>query len=152
MSVKVQGLAGLLGQLEQLKTNLAVKALASAARAAFKPVLDDAKRLCPRDSGALADSLRLKVEKPSSGDTVVKVGIMVGASRLVKQARMAAAAFGESQSVELPPARRWHFVELGTSKMAAHPYLRPALDTNAEQVVDLLAAELRKQILAAVNR
>jgi HK97 gp10 family phage protein len=152
MSVTIRGLDGLLRQLEQLKVELAVKALATAARRAFQPVLDDAKRLVPRDSGALADSLRIKVEKPSAGDTVIKVGIMVGGSRLAKQSRVAAAAFGEAQSKELPPARRWHFIELGTSKMAAHPYLRPALEQNASAVVELLKGELQKQILKAVNR
>jgi HK97 gp10 family phage protein len=146
VSVKIRGMDKLFAQLEQLQVEFAVKALAVAARKAFKPVLDDAKLLVPRYSGALADAIKLKVEKPSSGDTVVKVGLMIGASRRARQAVVAAAAFGEAQSGELPPARRWHFIELGTSKQSAHPYLRPALDRNAELVLTLLKTELQAAI------
>jgi HK97 gp10 family phage protein len=132
----------LLAQLKELEAELAVKALATAARKAFKPVLDAAKAMVPRHSGALADAIKLRVERPSAGDTVVRVGLMIGSSRLAKQAQVAAAAFGEAQSTELPPARRWHFVELGTAHQAAHPYLRPALDHNASAVLDILRVEL----------
>lgn len=150
MTIKVKGMAELLEQLTQLEATLAAKALAKAARKAFAPVLAAAKAMCPKDSGALADSLAIKVEKPSSGDAVVKVGIRIGAGHGAQQ-RIAAAAFGEAQSLELPPARRWHFVELGTSRSAAHPFLRPALDSEAGTVVGLLKEELRKEIAKALG-
>jgi HK97 gp10 family phage protein len=151
LSVTIRGTEALVKQLEKLKAELAVKVLAQAGRKAFQPVLEAAKAMAPRDSGALADSIKIKVEKPSSGDTVLRVGLKIGASRLAKQARVAAAAFGEAQSKELPPARRWHFVELGTSKMAAHPFLRPALEQNADEVVRMLTVELQKSIRKAVG-
>jgi HK97 gp10 family phage protein len=142
----------LVEQLARLQAELAAKALAKAGRTAFKPVLEAAKAMVPRDSSALADSLVLKVEKPQGNDGVLRVGIKIGKGKGTKQARIAAAAFGEAQSKSLPPARRWHFIELGTSKYPAHPYLRPALDHNAELVLELLKGELQKQILKAVNK
>jgi HK97 gp10 family phage protein len=152
VSVQVHGLRNLLDQLTRLQAQLAAKALAKAGRAAFKPVLDAAKAMVPKDSGDLADSLKISVVKPTSENGVLKVGIKIGVGRKGKQAKLAAAAFGESQSKALPPARRWHFIELGTSKMAAHPYLRPALHANEPLVLELLKGELQKQILAAVNK
>jgi HK97 gp10 family phage protein len=152
VTVQVRGLNVLLEQLNALQLELAAKALAKAGRAAFKPVLDAAKAMAPRDTGALADSLVLKVEKPKGDDGVFRVGIKIGKGKGAKQAKLAAAAFGEGQSKSLPPARRWHFIELGTSKLAAHPFLRPALDQNANRVVELLKVELRKSIDAAVKK
>jgi HK97 gp10 family phage protein len=146
VSVQIHGLSALLDQLTKLHAELAAKALAQAGRRAFKPVLEAAQAMVPRDSGDLADALKISVVRPTSENGVLKVGIKVGVGRRSKQARVAAAAFGESQSSRLPPARRWHFIELGTSKQAAHPYLRPALERNAPQVIELLKIELQKQI------
>lgn len=38
------------------------------------------------------------------------------------------------------------FVELGTEKQTAAPFLRPAFDENERQIVDTIAAELRSSI------
>jgi HK97 gp10 family phage protein len=153
MALKVSGLEGLKEQLEVLEAELTQKALATALRNQFKPVVEMAKRLVPKDTGALAASLSLTVVKPSSGATVVAVGLRVNDKAApIKQARVAAAAFGEGQSSALPPSRRWHFVELGTIKMPARPFARPALDSNAQGMLDGLKGELVKAIQAAVAR
>jgi HK97 gp10 family phage protein len=152
VSVEVKGLGKLLDQLNKLQAELAAKVLAQAGRKAFKPVLDAAKAMAPKDSGDLADSLKLSVVKPTSENGVLKVGIKIGVGRGSKQAKIAAAAFGEAQSKALPPARRWHFIELGTSKQAAHPYLRPALEHNSGEVLELLKGELQKAIFKVVNK
>ncbi len=139
MSFEVQGLSALQEQLVELGAELGRKALAQAARKAFKPVLENAKQLAPRDTGALAESLRLAVVKPKGGDTVIAVGIRVAAVK------------GASRDA-MPPARRWHFIELGTVKLAAHPFLRPALDANASRVLDDLKRELAKSIQRAIKK
>ncbi len=138
VSFKVEGLSALQAQLVDLGAQLGQKTLARAARQAFKPVLEMAMQLVPTDSGALRDALRISVKKTSEGDSVVVVGIRIGG--------------GKGNGKELPPARRWHFIELGTAHQAAHPFLRPAIDANAGAVVDLLAAELKKAIARSVAR
>jgi HK97 gp10 family phage protein len=135
----VSGLDTLQAQLLDLGAELAVKTLAQAARKAFKPVLDAAKENVPIWSGALRDSIKLTVKKPSEGDAVVVVGLYIG-----KDAGY--------DTGELPPERRWHFIELGTSKYPAHPYLRPALDGNASNVLDALKTEIAAAIERAVRR
>ncbi len=138
VSFKLQGLDALQAQLVDLGAQLGVKALAQAARQAFKPVLETARALVPVDSGELRDSLRLSVKKPSAGEMVVVAGLRIGGSK------------GGGQ--ELPPARRWHWIEFGTAHIAAHPFLRTALDQNASAVLDLLKAELVKSIAKAVSK
>lgn len=149
MSIKVHGLDVLEKQLLELGAQMAAKVLAQAARRAFAPVLETAKALVPRDTGALADSLRMSTVT-GPGDAVVRVGISIGGGH-ARQARIAAAAFGEAQA-KVPPARRWHFIELGTSQHSAHPYLRPALDSNAARVLELLKVELRASIDKAIKK
>lgn len=153
MSLKVRGLESVMAQLREVDANLGQKALAKASRAAFKRVADMAKQLVPVDSGELRDAIRIKVLKPKKGDTVVTVGIQIATTTSNgKQARVAAAAFNEGQSQRLPPSRRWHFIELGTAHIAASPFLRPALDANAQGVVDDLSVQLRKQIADAIKK
>lgn len=153
MSARVLGVHELSRQLDRLKAQVDAqsKAMASVARKAFKPVLDEAKALAPRDTGELADSIKMKTERPKSGDAAVKVGLTIGRSGRARQASVASAAFGEGQSKALPAARRWHFVELGTAHEAAQPFLRPALDRRSSEVMDVIRAELRAEIDRAVR-
>lgn len=132
-SMKLGGLSALQAQLVDLGAELGQKALAQAARKAFKPVLETAKRLVPRDTGDLAEAIKLSVKKPGSGDAVVVVGLRIGRGKI-------------SAPGKLPPSARWHFIELGTVKLAAHPFLRPALDGNATAVLEQLKVELVKSI------
>ncbi len=137
-SVKVEGLDKLQDQLEEVMgVELGVKALARAARKAFEPVLEAAKSMAPISTGALRDALKITVKKPSSGEAVVIVGL-----------RITKGAGGE----EVPASRRWHFEEFGTAHMAAHPFLRPALDRNATEVIDRLKDELVRIIAKAQKK
>lgn len=153
MTLKVTGLEAVKAQLKEVSSDMAAKVLASAGRAVFKRVADTAKQLVPKDSGDLQEAIVVRVVKPKGGNGPLIVGIKVVASTgKSKQATMAAAAFGEAQTRRLPPARRWHFIELGTKNRAPQPFLRPALDMNAQSVIDDLSDELRKKIAAAVKK
>lgn len=152
MTLKVTGLSSVMDQLREVSLEMGHKALVQAARAAFKRVAESAKQLVPVDSGDLREAIALRSLKPKT-DAVAVVGIRIlSRTNASKQATMAAAAFNEGQSTRLPPSRRWHFIELGTKFKAARPFLRPAMDANAQGVVDDLAVQLRKKIRAAVKR
>jgi len=143
---KLSGMEDLQSQLLELGAETGVKALAAAARKAFAPVLAAAQSMVPAYSGALRASLKLAVKKPKSGgDTVVMVGLRISGAK----DSAGGALLGKD---ELPPERRWHFVEFGTAKMAAHPFLRPALDQNAGAVLDSLKVELQKSIAKALKK
>lgn len=79
----------------------------------------DAKRRCPVDTGRLRASLTTDVEREGKTTFVLKVGTNV-----------------EYAS----------FVENGTSRMAAQPFLRPAVDAKAKDVVDEIRESIREQI------
>ena len=52
------------------------------------------------------------------------------------------------ETVNWPPFW-WRFVEFGTAKMAAKPFMRPAFDVSSQQALSLitnkLAAEVEKE-------
>lgn len=138
-SLSITGLKDLQAQLLDFGATMAVKILASAARKAFLPVLADAKSFVPVDSGALQDSIKVSATKPKNGDAVVVVGLRIGKTSLGRLG-------------ELAPHRRWHWIELGTSKLAAHPFMRPALDRNAQGILDTLKTEIAKGIAAQMRK
>jgi HK97 gp10 family phage protein len=147
MSLSVSGLAGVQAQLAAVGEEMAAKALASTLRTLFKAVVETARQLVPVDSGDLRDSLTLSVAKPKGNGLTVAVGLTIrGAPKKSK------GGVKWTRKTELPPARRWHFVELGTIHMPAHPFARPALAANAQGMLDGLRSELAKKIQAAVRR
>lgn len=151
--LNLKGLEGVLRQLKQLDAVVAQKALVSSARKAFKPVAEVARALAPMDTGALKAGIVVRAGKPKKGDAVAVVGItVVSNSTALKQAKVAAAMMNEAQSKKLPPSARWHFIELGTATQAARPFLRPALDSKAQDVVTDLGKILNQKIAAAVRK
>lgn len=148
--IKLKGLEGLKKQLQQLGEETQPKVLRSALREAFKPVLEAAQAKVPVDSGELRAGIALATAKTKDGGVAAGLVISSNTSGL-KQARMAAAAFGEAQQ-DGAPGRRWHLTELGTKHSPAQPFLRPALDENAQAVVDGFAKSLRKKIRRALKR
>lgn len=145
-------LAAVRKQLKKITNGARPKVLRAAMRKVFKPVQEDAKSRVPVDTHELRESIQIAWAKGKT-DTHGAVGIVtVTVSKRAKQARVAAAAFGEAQSKSLPPSRRWHFVELGTSKMRATPFLRPALEANADKVVKDLGVEVTKGVKRVIKK
>ena len=138
VNFKIEGMETLQAQLLKLGAEAGVKALAEAARIAFAPVLEAAKSMAPVKTGALRDSLRLTLKKPKNGELVIVVGLRI--------------AGGKGVGEEADPARRWHFEEFGTAHMAAHPVLRPALEQNADIVLEERKNQSAKAIQRAIER
>ena len=103
----------------------AVDALDKASKAGAEIVLAVAKQKAPVDTGQLRDSLVLKKSK-------------------VKNAKV------KSEYYVTKKSGTNHFapVELGTSKMKAQPFLRPAIDENKSSV----ARRVNDEMLKAIGR
>lgn len=152
INLKVHGLKELQAQLKALGPELAGKALRTAARKAFKPVLAAAVARAPRPNGktgatgATRDALRIGTAMPKAGESMLAVGlVLTGQGKKVEGPAV-------RKRKGLPPAHRWHFIERGTVHQAARPFLRPALDGNAEKVIGSLKVELQKSITRALKK
>lgn len=115
ITAKVQGVSELRLALHALQAS-AKAALKDASLAAAEPIHDEAERLAPRGGdrrkiGHLADHIEVEVAKSTPSTCLVRIG---------------------------PDADHWYgrFPETGTIKMAATPYLRPALDTQADEAFE----------------
>lgn len=78
-----------------------------------KPIVAEAKRLVRRRTGGLARSITDRKAKGATGHTVSRV---IGFRR--------------------PSGSHAHFIEFGTVHSPAYPFMRPALDTMAQQGLD----------------
>ncbi|AKJ41551.1 HK97-gp10 family putative phage morphogenesis protein [Pragia fontium] len=88
-----------------------------ATRAGAAVFRDEAKRLAPRDTGELKQNIKIAGVK------------------------------GEIDSgVIIPKAFWWRFVEYGTSKMAAKPFLRIAFESAQEQAAEATINKLAESI------
>lgn len=116
--------AKMLGLAEDLRQNV----LLTAAQVGAIAVEGDAKHRVPRDTGALAGSIRREVIKDEANIAIVAVK-----------------AGGPGVHKGRPVAR---FVEFGTRKRPAQPFLRPALRENRSlirrTVAGVVGASLRK--------
>lgn len=145
-ALKIEGLGALLAQLKEVGDELTqAKTLRSAARKAFAPVLESAKAKVPKASGNLHDSIHMGTALPKSGDSVVAVGLVI--TNKAKKGR----ATSENRDGPRDPYY-WLFVEKGTAHHAAQPFVRPALDENAQVVVTAFAKEFEKGIKRAAKK
>lgn len=92
--------------------------LKQAAEAGAEVIAEEARRLAPRDTGALAEGIEAEVHRLQQGRAQFNIG------------------YGKEE---------WYgrLLEQGTEKMPAKPFLRPALDTKAEEAAEAVENVLR---------
>lgn len=122
-SVDIEGLAELKDRFSAFDERAQRGILRSAAKRAAEIVVEEAKARVPVRHGNLKKSMRSRA-KVSKRAVSVDIG------------------FG-------PKEFYGQFVERGTSRMPAQPFLRPALDTKAEAVTAVFADELNAAITRA---
>lgn len=132
----VSGFFELEQALRKLPQEVAGQVLIAALRKAGKPMEADAQQGAPRSSnpgphGHMADSIKLRVLKETSGVADVEANLWLG-----------------------PDATHFYggFEEFGTSHQAAHPFMRPAFDRHKDEAIDILGKELWKGIDRAAKR
>jgi len=120
-------LAALEKRLTEVADKVAKKALRTAARRAMAQVRKEARDKAPEDTGLLDENFALMTRVKGS-EVTAKVGIRGGARKNNKTPYY------------------FRFVELGTKYAPAKPFLRPALENNAEKIIETVADELRKAL------
>ena len=120
--------------LEKLPTVIQERVIVGATRKATKVVADEAKRLAPVDTGRLKLSIGVaKAKKKDTKDNHVKF-YAVPKTKLRKT--ISATVNGKKAKLKtVDYAYHAHFLEFGTSKMSAHPFLRPAVENTLEESV-----------------
>lgn len=126
----VTGLKDIDKALSKFENRVQRSTMRKATRQAMKEVvLPDAKRHVPVDTGELQRTLKVRAVKRRRN---------VQGHQVVTTADVGRVFDGETYYGA--------FVELGTAKMEAQPFLRPALWTNTKQVMAVVVRELRAEI------
>ena len=120
-------LAALEKRLNEVANKVAKKALRGAVRKAMKPVRDEARDNAPEDSGLLEENFAL-LTRVRMSEVIAKIGIRGGAR--------------ENDTTPF----YFRFQELGTKNIQARPFLRPALENNAQEILDTVVDELKKAL------
>lgn len=129
-SFKIEGLQDLEEAFEQIANVNQRKASARRAmKKAAQPMADDAARLAPREFGTLGESIKV--------GTVLSKRQRGVHRKMFRDDRAAVEMF-----VGAGPLSSAHNQEFGNENHAPQPFMRPALDSNAQGYLDTLGKEL----------
>lgn len=172
VSIKLEGIGEVDKMLRQLEDDFghkesAKRVLVPAVREAMRPVLNAAKASAPRDTGQLAASLQIEARRPTRRDVrskyILQSDTVIGAittkafpKKLKKQFYEANKNLSKEQrkkkfkefakSINFPYDARAIAQEFGTASQPAQPFMRPALENNAQATVNKLAEVLARRI------
>ncbi|HDL7232960.1 TPA: HK97 gp10 family phage protein [Yersinia enterocolitica] len=110
------GLLDLSKELEVLSKAESGNVLRQAARASAAVFREEARRLAPKRTGKLARNIVVMSQRAHPGEAVAGIHIR-----------------SKGKAENRNNAFYWRFVELGTSNIAAAPFIRPAFDAKQEE-------------------
>lgn len=128
MDFKMVGAKELGANLIGVGREVAGTRLEAAGLAGGQIIADDARRRAPKDTGKAARSIAPRIVRSTRHEVEIAIGP------------------GHKEG--------WYLIfhELGTSKLPAKPFLRPAFDNNINRAVNEARKVFRKNIASAVGR
>lgn len=133
--MQLSGFKELASALRELPQKVARNALRSAVNAGATQIRKQARLNAPVDSGLLKKNIYQKQSRSASGPEKQTVVVGVRSGRVRNK---------DGSKKELP--YYWRFMEFGTSKMPAAPFLRPAFDTQKDAAIQAIADKLDERI------
>ena len=133
------------------------KLLTRAVKQAMQPVLFSAKLNAPVDTGQLSASLQVEARKPSNKDKrskyVDRTDAVIASVTTAPGWKLARMKFHNRKNlrnhikqVGIASDMRAIAMEFGTANVAAKPFLRPALESNASGVLESLGDSLKTEL------
>jgi HK97 gp10 family phage protein len=141
----IVGLDEVIRKLNSLPTKLAKNAMRRSLRKGANAIRDvaraNAKRIDDPDTRAeIYKNIAVygggRRRERAAGGPMMRVGVRGGA-RFVK---------GKADGLPGGDTTHWRFVEFGTSKMQAEPFMRPAMEQGASAAFSAILADMPKQI------
>lgn len=143
----VSGMRQLAERLRALPEKLATKHLRGAVLAGTKVIHEEAVAQAPWRTGLLKGSISIRYASEYSKPGVratYHIGVRDSGKRKYANNRKNRNRGRAGQSYTIQGgAFYWRFVEFGTSRMRAQPFMRPAFESKKHAAVDAIAARLR---------
>lgn len=149
LSFEIEGIDALVAKLDGVAYDVKRKGGRFALRKAANLVRDEAKQRAgriddPQTRNSIADNITVRWDGKrfkQTGDLAFRVGVRGGAtSRQANQGNPGGDTF------------YWRFHEFGTQKMAATPFLRPALAENIQSATTEFMKQYNKSVDRAIRR
>lgn len=139
------GLLDISGDLDALSKAENGRVLRNATRSAAAVIKDEAVRRAPIRTGKLAKNIVVLTQRTRNGDISSGVHVRGRNPRTGN-------SDNKMKTKDSRNAFYWRFVELGTSEMAAIPFIRPAYDTRQEEAVKVAFDTANRAIDEALTR
>lgn len=156
---EISGLRELEAALRQLGGPVARSAMRAAARAGANVIREEARARVPVDTGLVWRNIVARVrrdERTATGSAVrFSVGVLTRKGRgRVKKGRSVLAPLDRAVLRDTLAASNpyyWYYIERGTRRRPAHPFLRPALETKSASAMARMQAVLWDRINRATR-
>lgn len=157
-SVRVEGVKEVADRLRALPAELGSKGggpLRAALFAGAKRLREAAKARAPRKTGNLVDNIivyRSRNPRAEGATEHYSIGMRKGTRRYANSASNRRKSRALKKFKTAGAAYYGRFLELGTAKMAARPFLRRAFEESKEAAVDAFRARFLKAVEAAERK
>lgn len=152
-SLAVVGLGDLQADFERLARSVGNKVVRDAVIAGARVARDKTRQAAPFKTGKLKKNIeatRVKQgETPGGATAGVRVKRPAGKSAKTRKRQ---GNSGEGSKTDSDAPFYWKFLEYGTSKMAAAPFIRPTWDSNLAEIEKATADKLAEGIDSAITR
>ena len=165
MAEQIEGLDDVTAKMRELSNprkqkNAATRSARKAMAIVRKEAVANAKRLDDKETGErIWKNITIKPSKTKNGFVLMRVGVRGGArSYAATRENVRSGRIGQQYatdgSKDNPGGETfyWRFVELGTSRTAAKPFLRPALNNNVDGVQDGFVTDFKDQLDKEIAR
>lgn len=129
---KIEGLEQLISKLNSLPDKLEKKVVRTAVRKGAILIRNKAREKAPTGTGTLKKSIKIRSNRAGNGVVSFKIG----------------PTNDKKKGTDIFYGR---FQEFGTSKMPAHPYMRPAYDESESEVLDAVINEIKSKLNEAIK-
>lgn len=143
-SAKTSGFEGLEDALIELekfsgRTTTGKNAVLRGMKKAMKPVEDRAKAMAPVDDGDLRESIKTKKPRAKRARGSARFVRQSGIELLTGPTTLKGGSYG-------------YFQEFGTVHSSPQPFMRPAADSQAPKVIEIVSEELAAAVMASLKR
>ena len=129
---EIKGLKELSKALKAFPENIQNNILNSAIRAGIVTIQKEAEKNVPKREGILKKAIVIKKRRPKNKNRIkYQLGIRQGSK---------------------DDAYYGHIVEFGSSKMEAKPFMRPALESKADEVINEVRKKMQQRIDKEIER
>lgn len=140
-TVEIRGLRELSDALKALPKKLERRVLNAALMTGAREIEREAKLRVPVRTGTIRRNIRARPGRPDAGHNAT---VIVGVRRL--SGRQIARLKARGKTADDPFA--WRFLEFGTQKMTARPFLRPAFEARKVSAAFTIKEALKRRIEA----